>query len=33
MGEVPVNVGMEMLEKEKHAREVLKEAIEERLKK
>ena len=33
MGEVPVNVRMEMLEKEKQAREALKIAIEERLKK
>lgn len=33
MGEVPVNVRMEMLEKENHAREALKVAIEERLKK
>lgn len=33
MGEVPVNVRMEMLEKEKQAREALKVAIEERLKK
>ncbi|MCG7315356.1 hypothetical protein MHL30_19900 [Priestia flexa] len=33
MGEVPVNVRMEMLEKEKQARESLKIAIEERLKK
>lgn len=33
MGEVPVNVRIEMLEKEKRAREILKAAIEERLKK
>lgn len=33
MGEVPVNVRMAMLEKEKQARETLKVAIEERLKK
>lgn len=33
MGEVSVNVRMEMLEREEQAREALKKAIEERLKK